>query len=99
MAAEPRARGSVFAEAVVSGGASGAATRGVRDGARAGPGIQQAQRNEWRRDRPGTWQGDAAIDAEADEVHRADRRVAGEHERLPAVAAEREWTETATGDG
>jgi hypothetical protein len=48
-------------EAVVRGGTSGSAARGVRDGAGAGPGIQQTQRDE-RCDCPGTRQGEAAVE-------------------------------------
>src|ERR1035441_4211216 len=45
VAREPCARGGIFCCGVVGGGTSGSATRGVRDGAGAGPGIQQT--SQW----------------------------------------------------
>jgi transposase len=84
---------------VVSSGASRAAAWGIAGGASAGFGIQQTQTGEWRSYRAGWRRGETAADSEADEVHRGDRRVAGESERLPAVVAAREWTEIAARDG
>jgi hypothetical protein len=44
--------------------ATGAAARGVLDGARIGPGIQQSQTGEWPGYRPGSRRGEAAADGE-----------------------------------